>query len=133
MSILARHLVTRSTSAPRLSSPAATLTDIASSGVAGYDGLPATQLLAGGAHHVLLDPLDQAALHRHGQEVQRRDQAADRVLPANQGLGAEDLAGSQLDDRLVVEDELALVQRGFELLGEVRVGRCRRSTPPWMR
>ena len=84
--------------------------------------LPAPQLLAGGAHHVLIDTFHEAAFHRHRQEVQGRDQSADRVLPADQGLGTKDLAGSQFHDRLVVEDELALAQRQLELLRQVRVG-----------
>ena len=47
-------------------------------------------------------------------ELRRRDQAALRVLPADQRLDAEQIARVQFDDRLVVQQELALDQRFVE-------------------
>ena len=45
------------------------------------------------------------------------------MLPADQRLGTEDLSGSQLHDRLVVEDELPLAQGRLELIRNVGAGR----------
>ncbi len=68
--------------------------------------------LAAGA---LLDPaadrLDQAAVLGDRDELGRVEQAALGVLPADQRLEAGDLAGAQVDHRLVVEGELLAVER----------------------
>ncbi len=51
---------------------------------------------------------DEAGLLGGGDELQRREQAPHRVLPAHEGLEAGDGAGVEVDDGLVVEPELAL-------------------------
>src|SRR6185295_17665109 len=54
---------------------------------------------------------DQAGLLGERDEVERRDEAALRVLPADERLEAVDRAGLQRDERLVVERELAVLER----------------------
>jgi len=51
------------------------------------------------------------------QEVHWPDETADGVLPATSASAPRSYR-PQLDDRLVVEDELSLVERGFELLSK---------------
>ena len=57
-----------------------------------------------------------------GTNVDGREQAVARVVPAHERLGGDDLAGADGDDRLVVGDELAGVQRGEELVARRRLG-----------
>jgi hypothetical protein len=45
-------------------------------------------------------------------EVVGRDQAEVGVLPADQGFDPVDLAGGRVEGRLVVQDELAVFDRG---------------------
>src|SRR5450756_2393320 len=54
---------------------------------------------------------DQAGVLGQRDEVVRWDQAAVGVLPADQGLGADDVPGADADLGLVVQDQLVAVQR----------------------
>ena len=80
-------------------------------------GGPATGLLDG----LLEDPggerVDQAALLGQRDELGRRDDPADRVDPADQGLDVLDLVGAHVDQRLVVQGQLAQ-RRSVAQLGE---------------
>ena len=58
--------------------------------------VPARRLAAGGAQHPFADLQDQAALLGDRDEDRRRDGAALGMLPAQQRLEADDLAGRQL-------------------------------------
>jgi hypothetical protein len=59
--------------------------------------------------------LDQLGLLGQGNEVPGRDHAQAGVLPAHQCLDRDDLVGRELQDRLVVQDELAVVDRDLEV------------------
>ena len=71
--------------------------------------MPRAHLPAGLAQHEPADRDDQPGLLGQRDEVQRRDQPAVGVLPADQRLDAGQPAGRQFDDRLVVDDELAVL------------------------
>ena len=71
-------------------------------------GLPAGQGGAGAAQHPLANRQNQPALLGQRNEQARRDKAALRVLPAQQGLGADDASVGHLG--LVVELELPVLQ-----------------------
>ena len=62
---------------------------------------------------------DQAGALGQRHELAGREQAARRVLPAHERLDADHRAGAQRDLRLVVQDELVLVDRAAQL-GEQR-------------
>ena len=65
--------------------------------------VPVDRLAAGALLDPAPDRLDQAAVLGDRDEVAGFEQAALRVLPADQRLEAGDLAGAQADHRLVVE------------------------------
>ena len=69
-------------------------------------GRPVLRLETGHSQHPLADRDDHPRLLGDGDKVQRGDQAADRVVPAQQRLKPGDLARGQIDQRLVVEFEL---------------------------
>ena len=54
-------------------------------------------------------------LLRERDELERGDAAAARMVPAHEGLDGDGLAGGEIDDRLVLDDELALLDRALEL------------------
>ena len=64
------------------------------------------RVLAGALEHPAAERDDQAGILRDRDERRRRDGAAHRVLPAQQRLVAADLAGLQVEDRLVGERQL---------------------------
>ena len=78
-------------------------------------GRPASRQLRqscdGALHDLLRHFADQAGGLQRRHELARRHQAARRVHPAHQRLDADDAAGGQVHLRLVVVDELALLQR----------------------
>ena len=51
-----------------------------------------------------------------GMNEQRRDEATDGVLPAHQRLEADDPVGGQVDQRLVVEAQLAALDGASEVV-----------------
>ncbi len=59
------------------------------------------------AEHPVADLVDQADLLGDGDEFQRADQAAFRMLPADQRFGLDDAAVARIDDGLEVHLELA--------------------------
>ena len=77
---------------------------------------PAPDLLADGAEHPVADLDDQPALLGDRQELGRSDQAADGVSPAHERLDADERAASQRDDRLEVERQLVVRERGRDLV-----------------
>ena len=69
--------------------------------------VPRHDLMGGGLQDRSAEGDDLAVLLRQADEVGRVDDAAGRVAPADQRLDADDPAGRQLDDRLVVDGEVA--------------------------
>ena len=70
---------------------------------------------------------DQAGFLHDRHEFAQRHQAARRMLPAQQRLGADDAPARQIDDRLVVQHELLAFQRAPQLrLHRQALGHARR-------
>src|SRR5664280_1449363 len=72
---------------------------------------PRPDLAQGTVQDVAGERPDQAGVLGQRDEVIRWDQAAVGVLPADQGLGADDVPGADADLGLVVQDQLVAVQR----------------------
>src|SRR5438270_6841774 len=72
-------------------------------------------LRAGGEEHPGADRQQQVALLELGEEGVGEEQPVARVVPAEQRLDRDRAAALELDDRLVVEDELALLEGAGEL------------------
>src|SRR5207342_44672 len=70
--------------------------------------------------HPAPDLGDQPGLLGDVEEERRGEQAAQRVVPAQQGLAADDPAAGQVDDRLEVQPQLAAVQADPQRLLEVQ-------------
>ena len=81
-------------------------------------GDPRRGLLAGGLEHPRADLDDQPALLGERDELGRRDEPARRVLPAQQRLGRGDLAGVEVEDRLVDEEQLVAGDRAAQVVLE---------------
>ena len=81
----------------------------------GRCSVPLEDLPAGALLDPAADRLDQAAVLGDRDELGRVEQAALGVLPADQRLEAADLAGAEVDDRLVVERQLVAVERVAQL------------------
>ena len=79
----------------------------------GHDerAVPGRRLAAGGAQNPFADLQDQAALFGDRDEDIGRDGAALGMLPAQQRLEAEDLAGRQVLLRLIGEAQFAARNR----------------------
>ena len=75
---------------------------------------PARRLLAGGAQYPGTDRADQPGLFGQRDELDRRDAAELRAVPAEQCLEAGELAGVRVDDGLVGEVHLALLERAAQ-------------------
>ena len=80
---------------------------------------PVRRVGAGGAQHPFADRHDQPVRLGDRDEVVGRDHAAGRMAPAQQRLEAGDATAGNVDQRLVMDLELAFGQRaaqiGFEL------------------
>jgi hypothetical protein len=74
-------------------------------------GIPCARLPASFAQHPLPDGHDQARLLGDRDEPGRRDQAEPRVHPPDQRLHPANIAALHVDARLVVQHELALLDR----------------------
>jgi hypothetical protein len=74
---------------------------------------------AGARQHPLADRAHHPGLLGHGHEHGRRDQAAARVAPAQQRLGADQLAGLGVHLRLVVQHEALALDRLAQAVLEV--------------
>ena len=91
---------------------------------------PGRALAAGLVQDPFVDRQDQARLFGQAQERAGRQQAALRVLPAQQRLDADDLVAAQIDLRLIVQHEFVARQRTAQLGLEMRAsgwraGACR--------
>ena len=80
--------------------------------------LPGLRLGAGGAQDPFPDRQDEPGLLREGDELHRLHQAEVGVPPADEGLGADDGPGANVDLRLEVELELLALQGAAELVLE---------------
>ena len=74
-------------------------------------GIPLHQLAGGFGQHPAAQRHHQAGALGHVDEIRRAEQAALRVLPAHQRLGADGAAAGQLDDRLIEQPQLAAFDR----------------------
>ena len=93
--------------------------------------VPLRHLGADHLEHVAGEPLDQPGVLRQRDEVVGRDVAALGVLPAQQRLGADDLAGRQVDLRLVVDRQLVGAQRVAQVAQQLQpLGRAALITGP---
>ena len=72
--------------------------------------LPGATLEASGAQHPRADLDDETALLGERQEPAWTEQAPVRMLPAEEGLQADDLPAHRIDRRLVMQDELVTPQ-----------------------
>ena len=63
--------------------------------------------------HVAPERDDQAGVLGERDELGRGDAAAARVVPAHERLDRGRLAGREVDDRLVLDDQLALLDRAL--------------------
>ena len=88
--------------------------------VAGAPGGAAARLV----EHERADRHDQPGLLGQRDELARRDEAALGVVPAHERLGGDDVAGVEADDRLVLDGELAAVDRAAGARS-LRPWRCR--------
>ena len=77
--------------------------------------LPADVLAAGFLHYPISQRDDQATLFRNPNKVERPDQAARRMLPADQGLSASDVSASQVHLRLVIQHKLVFFQGAAQI------------------
>ncbi|MNM59370.1 hypothetical protein D3C81_706210 [compost metagenome] len=77
--------------------------------------VPAGRLLAGQVQRPVAQFVDQPGFLGDGDEVHGHDHATGRVLPAQQRLIAGNAAGLLVDHRLVVQLQLAQVQRGAQV------------------
>lgn len=71
---------------------------------------PLRRLAGGGLQHPLAQRADQAGLLGVGDELQRRDQAALRRIPAHQRFHAVHFTAARIDFRLVIQHQLILLQ-----------------------
>ena len=88
----------------------------------GVLGVPALHLAAGLAQDPLADLDDQAGLLGAADELAGHDEAAGRVVPAQQRLEAGDPLALEVDHRLVVDLELAALDRPPEVALEGHLG-----------
>ena len=91
---------------------------------------PVRRLAAGPVQDELPDFADQAVLLRDRDELQRPDHSAQRVLPAHERLAADRGAVAERDDRLVLDAQLALVQRLAQLALDARAAPPARPASP---
>jgi len=80
--------------------------------------VPGCELRAGGCQNPLANRDDQTGILSQRNEVAGRDQTMLRMLPSHEGLGAEDPTPG-VDLRLIVEEELVLLQRQVQILLEL--------------
>src|SRR5579862_3312165 len=70
--------------------------------------------------HPLADVEDEVGLLGERDELRRRDVAVPRKPPAQQRLGADDLAVAQIHFRLIADLELIALERAAQLRSEER-------------
>ena len=81
---------------------------------------PHLQLAGDLVEHPVADFHDEFAALRHGNEFGRADHAPHRVAPAQQGFGLAHMARGQFHNRLVMQLQLAAVQRVVQVVGDAR-------------
>ena len=72
---------------------------------------PCARLATGRLEHPAAERQDQPRLLGQGDERNWWDQATDGMLPADEGLEPDDPFGREVDQRLVVQAELAALDR----------------------
>ena len=70
---------------------------------------------AGLAQHPLADRNDQAGFFRQRNEIDRRDHAAQRMVPAHQRFEGDDDVLGDVADRLVIDFEFFALKRGAQV------------------
>ena len=83
--------------------------------------IPVRRLAQRFGDHLLGKPPDQADLLGNGNEDVRTDDAGERMVPARQHLEADDLAGREVDLRLEVRNELAVLEAEADALLDLAV------------
>ena len=83
--------------------------------------MPRGDLTAGLLERPLADRHDEAGLLGQVDELVRADEPALRVLPAQECLEAGDPPLLQLDDRLVVQAQLAALERAVQVVAGAQV------------
>src|ERR1044071_10064788 len=86
--------------------------------------LPEFCLPAGLAQRPLVDRNDEAVFFRPRQKFARADKAVPRALPAQKSRSTGNAPGPQRDLRLVMQDELVLVDRGPQICIENQACAC---------
>jgi hypothetical protein len=74
----------------------------------------------GGPEHPLLQRHDEAVVLGERDELVRRDGAEHRVVPAHEGLDADDPALGEAGHRLVLQAQLTVLQRAGEVARQLR-------------
>ncbi len=82
---------------------------------------PLTHLTASLSKYPLTNGDDQAGLFRQADEAVRQQQALLRVLPAQQRFGTDRLAGLGVELGLIMQAELALLQRHAQVLQQLQL------------
>src|SRR5579872_1182073 len=85
-------------------------------------GRPACRIAAGGMQHLPSNHTDQADFLGDRNELARLDDAALGMVPAQQRLAADNLGGIEIDQRLIVHDQLAMLYRAAEIRFELAAG-----------
>src|SRR5207245_10468016 len=86
---------------------------------------PCLLLTARGSQHPLAEGDDETALFRDGDKFFRHDEAEHGMLPTNERFESKQPARPKPDERLVVEAELAALQRSAHVSLERQAARGR--------
>jgi hypothetical protein len=78
-------------------------------------GLPLGELFTSLQDHPIIDSADDAGLFSKRDELRGVDEAAQWMRPPDQGLKASEFMGAKVHDGLVVELEMALLDRADEM------------------
>ena len=77
-------------------------------------------MAAGGIQHISAERADQTGFFRNADELERRDHAAQRVLPAHQRLEACDAAVAEVGDGLVDDEQFTFLDRQSQFAFQAR-------------
>src|SRR5580704_17307534 len=80
--------------------------------------LPALRLAHGGAKHLLAERHDEAGVLGDRDELDRRQEATNRMVPTNERLGGDESATTRIDYGLV--EDLELIR--FEAVADADLG-----------
>ena len=84
---------------------------------------PARRIGTGAVQHPAANRDDQASLLGDGDELGRRNAAAFGVVPAQERLEPDDVAGANRKERLVMECELVIADGAGEVAADLASGR----------